>query len=107
MKLYHSNPKVLDFASSQRFSFDLVTTCKDLLIPPEEHVSRCHVVQRFVIPMVVVVFDPLRDRLLKFPWIIVVFQLDHVLHRTVIAFDLALCHRVIGRTPGVFHTTTL
>ena len=60
-----------------------------------------------MIPMVVVVFDPLLDRLLKFPRIIVVLQFDHVLHRTVIAFDLALGHRVVRRTPSVFHPATL
>jgi hypothetical protein len=36
---------------------------KDLLIPPKEHVCGCHVVKRFVIPIVVVVLDPLPDRL--------------------------------------------
>ncbi len=73
----------------------------------KEHVSRCNVVQRFVIPMVVVVLDPLPDRLLQFPRIVIVLQLDPVLHRTVIAFDFALRHRVIGRTSSVFHPATL
>ena len=57
--------------------------------------------------MVVVVFNPLLDRMIEFPRIIVVFQFDDVLQLTVIAFELALRHRAIGHTSSVFHPTTL
>ena len=65
----------------------------------KEHIGRGRVVERFVMPVMVVVFNELTDRLFQLPRVVVVFQLDDVLHRTVIAFDLPLLrHRMVGRT---------
>ena len=47
--------------------------------------------------MLVVVLNEFTDRLLKLPGEFVVPQLDHVLHRSVIALNLALGHGVVWR----------
>ena len=47
--------------------------------------------------------NPLRDRLLQFPRIVVMLQLHHVLHRPVIALDLALGHRVVRGPTSVLN----
>ena len=43
----------------------------------------------------VVMCHPLSNGVLQLPGEVIVFQLNHVLHRTVIAFDLALGHWVV------------
>ena len=53
---------------------------QDLLMTAKEHIGRGHVVERFVIPVMVVVFNELTDRLFQLPRVVVVFQLDG-LHR--------------------------
>ena len=54
-----------------------------------------------VIPLVVVVVDPFLNGFLQLPRIVVMLQLHHIFHRAMIALDLPLGHRVIGRAPGV------
>ena len=45
--------------------------------------------------------DPISNGFFQLPWIIVVLQLDHVLHGSVVAFDLTLGLRVIWGATGV------
>ena len=57
-----------------------------------------------MVPVMVVVFNELSDRLLELPRIVVVLQFDDILHRAVIALDLALGHRVVWRPTCVLQT---
>ena len=56
---------------------------------------------------VVVVFDEASDLLFEFPREIVFLQVDLLLHRSVIPFDLPLCHRMIRRTVCRCHSLVL
>ena len=55
----------------------------------------------------VVMRYPLSDGILQFPGEVIVFQLDHVLHGSVVAFDLALSHRMVGCTTSMLHVLVL
>ena len=50
-----------------------------------------------MIALVIVVFHEARQGALEFPRAKVLLELDDVLHRPVVAFDLSLRHGVIGR----------
>jgi len=54
-----------------------------------------------MVALVGVVAHELDDLPLQFFGRIVVLQVHHILHRAVIAFDLALGHRVVRRTVGM------
>ncbi len=54
-----------------------------LLHSAEIHISRCHVIQGFMVSLVVVVSDETPDGLLQFPREVEVLQLDHILKRGV------------------------
>ena len=51
----------------------------------------------------VVMLNPLGNRVLQFPRIVVMFEFDDVLQGPVIALDLALRLRVVGSAAGVSH----
>ena len=70
-------------------------------MPPEEDVGRSHVVEGLMVPMVVVVLNELADRLLQIPRIVVMLELDGIVHRTVVALDLSLRHRMVRRSTRV------
>jgi hypothetical protein len=53
--------------------------------------------------MLAVVLYELPERLVKFLGILVIPQLDHILHRPIITLDLALSHGMRRRTPKVFN----
>ena len=63
--------------------------------PPLIGVGWRHVIQRLVQAPMVAVIDESGDGPFQSPRAVVLLELDHVLHRAVIAFDLALRHRVI------------
>ena len=65
------------------------------MIPTEVDIGRGDVTERFVVAMVVVVFDKVGDFSFKLPRIIVAPKRHQVFHGTVIALDFALCHRVM------------
>ena len=53
---------------------------------------------------VIVVFHEARQGALEFPRATVLLELDDVLHRPVVAFDLPLRHGVRGRAPRMRQT---
>ena len=57
-----------------------------------------------MIASVIVVFHEARQGALEFPRAKVLLELDDVLHRPVVAFDLSLRHGVIGRAPRMRQT---
>ena len=57
-----------------------------------------------MIAPVIVVFHEARQGALEFPRAKVLLELDDVLHRPVVAFDLSLRHGVIGRAPRMRQT---
>ncbi len=73
-------------------------------MPPEVHISESHVVQGFMVPMMIAVVNEPLDLLLQLPGEALVLKLDDVLHGAVAQFDLALRHRMIGRTLSMGHT---
>ena len=50
---------------SKGSSFDPLTTGEDVLVTAEEHIGRSHVVERFVLAVMVVMLDELSDRLFQ------------------------------------------
>jgi hypothetical protein len=52
--------------------------------------------------LIVVLYKRLNSRF-QLPGGVLVLQLHHILHRAVIAFNLALGHGMIRCTPGVTH----
>jgi hypothetical protein len=67
------------------------------------HVIGRHVANGLVQPLMVVVVHEASDSSLELPGAVVVLEPDPVLHRAVVALDLALRHRVVGAAPGVPH----
>ena len=57
-----------------------------------------------MIASVIVIFHEARQGALEFPQAKVLLELDDVLHRTVVAFDLSLRHGVIGHAPAMVPT---
>ena len=57
-----------------------------------------------MIAPVIVVFHEARQGALEFPRAKVFLELEDVLHRPVVAFDLSLRHGVIGRAPRMRQT---
>ena len=57
-----------------------------------------------MIAPVIVVLHEARQGALEFPRAKVLLELDDVLHRPMVAFDLSLRHGVIGRAPGMRQT---
>ena len=76
---------------------------QNLVAPTFEHVGWCDIAQRLVVSLVIVMVNPFSDGLLKRLWVVIVFKLHHVLHRTMVALDLALSLRMIGSTSGMLH----
>ena len=74
---------------------------QELSCPPEEDIGRREIVQRLMIPVVIVVFDECRNRLLQLPGKVMMLQADHILHGPVVALDFALGLRVVGCATGV------
>ncbi len=66
------------------------------------HISWRYIIKRFEHAFIVVVTDELTQFPFKFFWLIVVHQLDHILHRSMITLDLAL-----GRKNWMFCRTEL
>ncbi len=87
--------------------FDLLSLAQNLLISAKIYICRGQIIQRFVIALMIVVVHKTSDLLLKLPGIEIVLQLDHVLHRTMIALDLTLGHGMIGRTAYVLDMLAL
>ena len=77
-------------------AFDPFSFKQDCLTAPEVHVGRRQIAQALVIASMIVVIDEPADAGLKITRQVVVLEQDLVLHRTVITFDLALGHRMMG-----------
>ena len=60
-----------------------------------------------MIALVIVVFHEARQGALEFPRATVLLELDDVLHRPVVAFDLSLRHGVRGRAPRMRQTVRI
>jgi hypothetical protein len=69
--------------------------CQNFVPPSEIDIGRRHIVERLVIAVVVVVGDEVSESRFQLPWEVIVLELDYVLHRSVIALDLALSLRVM------------
>ena len=75
----------------------------DGCVAPEVNVGRRDVGEALVVAMVVVMIDEGADLHFQISGQIVVFEQDPVLERLMPALDLALCLRVVWRTPDVVH----
>jgi len=73
------------------------------MVSAEVHICRCHVVERLMYPLVVVVVYERADLSLELPGNIIVTQLDHIFCRPVIPLDLSLGLRMIRSATGVTH----
>jgi hypothetical protein len=85
------------------FELDGFPPRQDGLTTTEVDIGRGQVVKTFVIALQVVVIDELGQTLFELTRQLVVLEQDLVLHRAVVALDLALGHRVIGLAAGVRH----
>jgi hypothetical protein len=95
--------QVLLLSSFHRSSFDLRSFGQHFVLPAEVNIGRRDVVDRFVIALIVVVGDEVPKSGFQLSWEVVVLELDHVLHRPVIALDLALGLRVVRNATGMRH----
>ena len=82
---------------------ELKSFIQNLSAPPLIHIRRPQILERFVDPLLVVVVDEKTDLGFQLARRLVVLQLDDILHRPVIALDLALRHWVIGLAACVRH----
>ena len=71
----------------ESMSFELFPPCHDLLLPADVHLRWSDVVERFVIPFVIVVVHKTLDLLFEFSRKIIVLQIDFVFHLTMVPFD--------------------
>ena len=72
-------------------------------IPSKVYIGRGKVVDCFMIPVIIVIVHECAQSKFKFPGQKVVLQFDDVLHRTVVAFYLSLCLRMVWSTPYMVH----
>ena len=93
---------MLQAAVGDGLSFDPFSFCQDGWTASEVDVGRGEVVDALVVAAMVVVGNKSRDLGFEIAGQEVVFQQDAVLERLVPALDLALGHRMIGRTAQVF-----
>lgn len=70
--------------------FDLFSSPEDLFPLSEVHISRRDARQRFMITLMIVVVDKLRQGLDEFFRTVIVIQLHDVFHAPVVAFNFAL-----------------
>jgi hypothetical protein len=73
----------------------------------KEHIGWGHVVQRFMIALVVVVAHKTGNGLFQFGWRIVQVEFDKRLHRAMVALDLALGLGMVGCAANVVHLVML
>ena len=85
------------------FELDVFPPGQDGLSTTEVDIGRGQVVETLMVAPQVVVMDELRQTLFELTRQIVVLEQDLVLQRAVVAFDLALGHRVIGLAAGMRH----
>ncbi len=78
----------------QGWSLDAVSSGEYLLGSAKIDISRGEIVQGFMVTLVVVVIHKTSDLSFKLCGKIVILQVHNVLHRAVVALDLALRHRV-------------
>ena len=93
---------MLQAAVGDGLSFDPFSFCQDGATPPAVDVGRGEIVDALVVSAVVVVGNEGFDLGFEIAGQEVIFQQDAVLERLVPALDLALGHRMIGRTAQVF-----
>ena len=94
---------MLQAPSFERLSFDPFSLQQDFLAAPAVDIGRREVAEAFVVAAVIVMADERVDLRFEIAGQIVVLQQDAVLERLVPAFDLALGHRVVGRTAHMIH----
>ena len=87
--------------------FDLLSHIQDFLAASEVHIGGREVVQALVIASVIVVVDEDGDRTFEITGQIIVFKQQTALQGEMLAFDLALGHRMIGLTTRVTHRLTI
>src|ERR1700688_966214 len=85
------------------FEFDVFPPRENGLTPTEVNIGGSQITKTFMVAPRVVVGDELSHARFELYRQVVVLEQDLVLHRTVITFDLALGHRMIGLAPGVRH----
>ena len=67
-----------------------------MLLSPEIDISRCEIVEHFVVALVAIVLNKSGNSLLQLSGEIMVFQADHVLERAMPALNLALGYGMVG-----------
>ncbi len=103
--------QVLLLSSFHRPSLDLRSFGQHFVLPAVVDISRCHVAERLVIPIVVLIGEQAKlaskvlERRLQLLWKVIMLKLHDVLHRSVIALDLALSLRVVRSASGMAHAS--
>ena len=81
--------------------FDFHSVLKYRFVPAKIFICRRNIVNVLVIPVIVVVIDPLSDPLGQLCGAVVVIQQDEVFHRAMIPLYLPLGHGMIDPCPDV------
>ena len=71
------------------------------------HISRCQVVERLVIAVIVIVIYELLDLSIQLARQVIVLQVNHVLDRPMITLNLTLGLGMVPCTPGMLHLSIL
>jgi hypothetical protein len=99
--------------AAHRLIQDVLLNCffddaSQLLLDPKEPVGRAHAFQALMRPLVVVVFDPKRNALLRFFEVFELGPLQELRPDGLpVALDLAQRHRMMRCTPDVMNTVLL
>jgi hypothetical protein len=107
VKLYCWQLQVLQAPLLHRLFLDLVSFGEHLLGSAKINIRRGEIVQGLVLARVVVVVHKAGDLGFKFGGEEIILQVHNVLHRTVVAFNLALGHRMVGSRAGMFSMPVL
>ncbi len=74
----------------ERCLFDALSFHQYLLFTAAVYISRCNIIQGFMISLMVVILYKLGNGFFELLRMKIVIQLNHIFHRAVIAFDFPL-----------------
>ena len=107
VKLYCWQLQVLQPPLLQGLFLDVVSFSEHLLGSAKVNISRREIVQRLVVTLVVVIVHEAGDLNFKFGGEKIILQVHNIFHRTVVTFNLALGHRVVGCRASMLHLLVL
>jgi hypothetical protein len=85
----------------QGLFLDLVSFCEHLLGSAKVNIRGSEIVQGLMVALVVVIIHESSDLGFQMYGQKIILQVHDIFHRTVVAFNLALGHRVVGRRTSV------